>query len=78
MDKIGADFAYSVGTIHDRLGACAAAIQWPIGAEDQFKGAVDLIEMKAYVYDGGPDENYKVSGRGKKAKPCEYKGVIYK
>lgn len=60
MDKIGADFAYSVGTIHDRLGACAAAVQWPIGAEDLFKGAVDLIEMKAYVYDGGPDENYTV------------------
>ena len=61
MDKIGADFAYSVGTIHDRLGACAAAIQWPIGAEDQFKGSVDLLEMKAYVYDGGPDENYTVT-----------------
>ena len=61
MDKIGADFAYSVGTIHVRLGACAAAIQWPIGAEDQFKGSVDLLEMKAYVYDGGPDENYTVT-----------------
>ncbi len=61
MDKIGADFAYSVGTIHDRLGACAAAIQWPIGAEDQFKGSVDLLEMKAYVYDGGPDEDYIVT-----------------
>ena len=43
MDKIGADFEYSVGTIHDRLGATAAAVQWPIGAEDQFKGSVDLI-----------------------------------
>ena len=61
MDKIGADFEYSVGTIHDRLGACAAAIQWPIGAEDQFKGSVDLLEMKAYVYDGGPEENYTVT-----------------
>ncbi len=60
MDKIGADFAYSVGTIHDRLGACAAAIQWPIGAEDQFKGSVDLIEMKAYIYPGDPEESYKV------------------
>ena len=58
MDKIGADFEYSVGTIHDRLGAVAAAVQWPIGAEDQFKGQIDLIEMKAYVYDGGADENY--------------------
>ena len=61
MDKIGADFEYSVNTIHDRLGATAAAVQWPIGAEDQFKGAVDLIEMKAYVYDGGPEENYTVT-----------------
>jgi elongation factor G len=61
MDKIGAGFEYSVNTIHDRLGACAAAIQWPIGAEDQFQGSVDLLEMKAYVYDGGPDEHYKVT-----------------
>ncbi len=58
MDKIGADFEYSVGTIHDRLGAVAAAIQWPIGAEDQFKGHVDLLEMKAYIYDHGQAENY--------------------
>ena len=57
MDKIGADFEYSVSTIHDRLGANAAAIQWPIGAEDLFKGHVDLIEMKAYIYDGSKDEN---------------------
>ncbi len=59
MDKIGADFEYSVNTIHDRLGAVAAAVQWPIGAEDQFKGQIDLIEMKAYVYDGGQEENYQ-------------------
>ncbi|MGM9970473.1 MAG: elongation factor G [Anaeroplasma sp.] len=61
MDKIGADFEYSVSTIHDRLGAVAAAVQWPIGAEDQFKGSVDLIEMKAYIYDGGQEENYTVT-----------------
>lgn len=61
MDKIGADFEYSVNTIHDRLGAVAAAVQWPIGAEDQFKGSVDLIEMKAYIYDGGQEENYTVT-----------------
>jgi translation elongation factor EF-G len=58
MDKIGADFEYSVNTIHDRLGAVAAAVQWPIGAEDQFKGQIDLVEMKAYVYDGSQDENF--------------------
>lgn len=61
MDKIGADFEYSVNTIHDRLGAVAAAVQWPIGSEDQFTGAVDLIEMKAYVYDGGQDEKYEIT-----------------
>ena len=59
MDNIGADFEYSVNTIHDRLGATAAAIQWPIGAEDEFKGQVDLITMKAYIYDGEQHENYK-------------------
>ncbi|KMY52590.1 MULTISPECIES: elongation factor G [Bacillaceae] len=50
MDKIGADFIYSVGTIHDRLMANAHPIQLPIGAEDQFRGIIDLIEMKATFY----------------------------
>ncbi|WP_102349405.1 elongation factor G [Bacillus sp. Marseille-P3661] len=50
MDKIGADFLYSVKTIHDRLGANAHPIQLPIGAEDEFNGIVDLIEMKATMY----------------------------
>lgn len=59
MDKMGADFDYSIKTIHDRLGARAAAIQWPIGAEDQFKGQVDLLTMTAYTYDGGAEEKYK-------------------
>ena len=58
MDKVGADFAYSVGTIHDRLGATAAAVQWPIGAEDNFNGIIDLIEKKAYHFDGKDEENY--------------------
>ena len=59
MDKVGADFEYSVGTIHSRLGANAAAIQWPIGAEDQFRGVIDLIQRKAYEFDGEAEENYK-------------------
>ena len=50
MDKIGADFLYSVGTIHDRLQANAHPIQLPIGAEDNFTGIIDLIKMKAEVY----------------------------
>jgi elongation factor G len=50
MDKIGADFLYSVGTIHDRLQANAAPIQLPIGAEDQFEGIIDLVAMTATFY----------------------------
>ena len=59
MDKIGADFAHAIGTIHNRLGAKANAIQWPIGAEADFEGIIDLIEMKAYHFDGNPDEKYE-------------------
>ncbi|MCI1633488.1 MAG: elongation factor G [Liquorilactobacillus nagelii] len=51
MDKIGANFDYSVSTIHDRLQANAVAIQMPIGAEDEFEGVIDLVEMKADIYD---------------------------
>lgn len=60
MDKTGADFAYSIDTIHKRLGAKAEAIQWPIGAEDTFVGHIDLVEMIARIFDGEPDENYQV------------------
>jgi len=58
MDKVGADFEYSVGTIHSRLGANAAAVEWPIGAEDQFSGVIDLINRKAYHFEGDPEETY--------------------
>jgi len=51
MDKIGADFLYSTQTLHDRLGANAHPIQLPIGVEDQFRGIIDLVEMKAYFYE---------------------------
>ncbi|WP_318506300.1 elongation factor G [Bacillus sp. T3] len=50
MDKIGADFLYSVKTIHDRLQANAHPIQLPIGAEDEFEAIIDLVEMKAHFY----------------------------
>ena len=50
MDKTGADFLYSVKTLHDRLGANAHPIQLPIGAEDDFTGIIDLVEMKQYMY----------------------------
>ncbi|MCT3580045.1 elongation factor G [Levilactobacillus brevis] len=51
MDKLGADFDFSVNSIHERLQANALALQMAIGAEDEFEGVVDLVEMKAYVYD---------------------------
>jgi elongation factor G len=50
MDKTGADFLYSVKTIHERLQANAHPIQLPIGAEDQFEGIIDLVEMTATFY----------------------------
>ncbi|WP_310652879.1 GTP-binding protein, partial [Lactobacillus jensenii] len=51
MDKIGANFDFSVKTLHERLYANAHAVQMPIGAEDQFEGVIDLINMVADVYD---------------------------
>ncbi len=51
MDIIGADFANTVSQINTRLGANPVAIQWPWGAEAQFKGLVDLVKMQAYVYE---------------------------
>ena len=50
MDKIGADFLYSVGTLHERLQANAHPIQLPIGAEDNFSAIIDLVEMNTRFY----------------------------
>ena len=58
MDKMGADFNYTLGTIENRFRVNAKPIEWPIGAENEFNGVVDLITMKAYHYDGNPEENY--------------------
>ena len=57
MGKLGADFYYSLTTIADRLGAKAAPIELPIGAESEFNGIVDLVTMKAYKFDGSEHEN---------------------
>ena len=57
MDKMGADFAASVESIKARLGVKATAIQWPIGAESEFDGVIDLVTMKAYSYDGTAAQN---------------------
>ena len=51
MDKLGADFYFSVDSIHDRLAAKTVILQLPIGAENNFKGVVDLIKMKAIVWE---------------------------
>ncbi|NLI68815.1 MAG: elongation factor G [Bacilli bacterium] len=50
MDKVGADFLYATKTVKDRLGANAVPVQLPIGAEDQFEGIIDLVEMHAIYY----------------------------
>ena len=50
MDRVGADFYHSVDTIISRLRCKPVAIQLPVGAEDQFKGVVDLVEMKALIW----------------------------
>ena len=59
MDKMGADFVYSLDTIKSRLGVNAKPIEWPIGAESEFNGVIDLVTMKAYEYDGKQEEDAK-------------------
>ena len=58
MDKTGADFNYSVQSLGKRLGAKAFPIQIPIGSEVQFSGIIDIVGMKAYHFNGDPDENF--------------------
>jgi elongation factor G len=57
MDKIGADFLMATATIRDRLGANPVPIQIPIGAESQFVGIVDLVDMQARVWEGSGDDH---------------------
>ncbi|MDQ0201812.1 elongation factor G [Neobacillus ginsengisoli] len=75
MDKIGADFLYSVKTLHDRLQANAHAIQLPIGAEDQFEAIIDLVEMNAVFYgnDLGTDIQVREIPEEYKAQAEEYR-----
>ncbi len=70
MDKIGADFLYSVGTLHDRLQANAHPIQLPIGSEDNFTGIIDLVTMKAEIYDSEDGTDYH-----EEEIPAEYQEV---
>ena len=50
LDAIGADFDMCVASLHERLGACAEAVQYPIGIESTLRGCIDIIEQKAWVY----------------------------
>ncbi|RKH01466.1 elongation factor G [Corallococcus sp. CA053C] len=50
MDRVGADFEMSVGTIREKLGARPVRMQLPLGAEDKLKGVIDLVRMKALVF----------------------------
>ena len=59
MDKMGANFEYSLKTIKERLGVNAKPIQWPIGAESEIHGVIDLVTMKAYEFDGTEAEESK-------------------
>ncbi len=56
LDAIGADFEMSVNSLHERLAANAAAVQYPIGIESTLRGCIDIIERKAWVYSDNVDE----------------------
>ncbi len=58
MDKMGADFNYTLKSIDSRFAVNSKPIEWPIGAESEFNGVVDLITRKAYHFDGNAEENY--------------------
>jgi elongation factor G len=60
MDKMGADFEFSLQSIDDRLGVNAKPIEWPIGAENNFNGIIDLLTRTAYKYDGKQEENPEI------------------
>jgi len=60
MDRVGADFVMSLNSIKEKLGGNPIAVQVPVGIEDTFRGVVDLLENKAYIWEtGGKDENFK-------------------
>ena len=59
MDRVGADFQNCLDMMRDRLGSGAVAIQLPIGSEDSFRGMVDLIRMRAYVFDEGDGQVFQ-------------------
>ncbi|WII73250.1 elongation factor G [Bdellovibrio sp. 22V] len=62
MDRVGADFVMSYGTIKDKLNANPIPVQVPIGVEDTFRGVVDLLENRAYMWDqSGMGDHFEVT-----------------
>ena len=61
MDILGADFYNAVDQIRTRLGKNAIVLQLPIGKEDDFKGIIDLMEMKAYIYNDDKGNDISVT-----------------
>jgi elongation factor G len=78
MDKMGADFYMSLESIQKRLSNKAFAIQLPIGEEGEFKAVIDLIEQKAYKFEGnmGTDVSETEIPEGMKDKVAEYRGKL--
>ena len=70
LDAIGADFEMCVNSLHERLAANAAAVQYPIGLESQFKGVIDLICLKAYTWEPGAHDPVEIPI------PEEYKSKV--
>jgi elongation factor G len=80
MDKLGADFYFTVDTIINRLGAKPLVIQLPIGAESTFEGVIDLVEMRALTWRGdvemGAKYNVEEIPADMKAKAEEYRAKL--
>ncbi|MFA5408271.1 MAG: elongation factor G [Bacilli bacterium] len=57
MDKMGADFENCLKSIDKRFAVNAKPVEWPIGAENEFNGIIDIVNLKAYSYDGKQEEN---------------------
>lgn len=73
LDAIGADFEMCVRSLHERLGANAAAVQFPVGIESSLVGCIDIIEKKAWIYDSNVDDSPVESPI-----PEEYKDKVIK
>ena len=78
MDKMGADFFMSLNSVKERLGAKTAAIELPIGAENEFRGVINLVDMTALEFDGGQEENAKSIDipEDLKAQAEEYRNIL--